>query len=144
MNFKLLFFIVMAKNNSLFSDGFKGTLGDVTFVKSKRYGQHVRAKRGTFIKATVNDSLKENNVQLTSAVTPAKLIFTAIRDEHKDGTLWNRLLNIYRKKIKENSPPSLSCLNGLECSLEHRLEHLTTDYQFDVRVEDNFLHVKAR
>ena len=91
----------MAKNNSLFSDGFKGTLGGVTFVKSKRYGQHVRSKRGLYTKVKVNDSLKENNEQLSSAVSPAKLIFYAIRDEHKDGTLWNRLLNIYRKKIKD-------------------------------------------
>src|SRR5882724_6884777 len=110
----------MAKTVSHITRGIQGTLGDLTFVKSKRYGKHVRSKRGTIKPVSLNNSLEENTAELTSAVLPAKLVFNAIRDEHKDGTLWTRLLNIYRKKLKVGSTPDLLCIKDLECSKEFR------------------------
>ena len=47
----------MAKVISLIN--LKGTVGDYTFVKNARYGDHIRAKRGTHKKAELNDAFKE-------------------------------------------------------------------------------------
>jgi len=131
----------MAKTISLITRGLKGTLGDLTFVKSKRYGKHARAKRGTYTEAVLNSRMEESKNRLITANMPAQLIFNAVREEHKDGTLWTRLLSIYRKQIKDGSVPDLHCLKGLECSKEFTLHLLLSDYRVDDSLTDATLHI---
>ena len=49
------------------SGDLRGTFGDFTFVKSRRYGDHIRAKRGTYKKAKLNESFKAQNKKLPGA-----------------------------------------------------------------------------
>jgi hypothetical protein len=93
----------MAKSDSIFA--IQGTVAGLTFVKSRAYGAHLRAKRGTHKKAEVNDALKQEIKRLVSANIPAKIIKDAIdpyRGTMLGGTFWQRLLSLFRKQLKES------------------------------------------
>jgi len=62
----LIKFLHMVKHNSVWTDGWQGTIGSLTFVKSRRYKQHVRSKRGSIKPVEINKKLQENAHQLTS------------------------------------------------------------------------------
>src|SRR6266700_1692137 len=134
----------MAKTNSIIVDGLQGTLGSLTFVKSRRYKEHVRSKRGTHKPAVLNNTFQENKERLKLAMVPAKMIFNAMRDEHKDGTLWTRLLAAFRKKIKDGMAPDVHCLADLECSKENRLEHFLGNFHINVVVTNGIMTVTVK
>lgn len=125
----------MAKVTSLTMKGTQGTLQGLTFVKSKRYGAHVRSKRGTIKPAVINDAFVASKERLVMANQQAKLIFNAVRNEHKDGTLWSRLLSVFRNELKEGKKPGVDCLKDLECSKEFRLDRLISLSIRDFSVE---------
>jgi len=114
----------MAKGSNIITDGLRGKLGGIVFVGSKRYGQHVRSKRGTFKPAQLNESMEESSQRLASANIPAKAIFDAVRVHHKDGELWNKLVAIFRKQLKEGTPFHINDLEKLECHEKCRLDKL--------------------
>src|SRR6266700_7114558 len=141
---KLLIFSFMAKTISLITTGLQGTLGDITYVKSKRYGKHARTKRGTYKPATLNKKMKESSSRLSFANAPAKLIFDALRHDHKDGSLWSRLLSIYRKQVKDGVAPDIQCLAKLECNHDFKLDVLLSDYKLQTVVDNNMLQVDVQ
>lgn len=102
----------------------KGTLMGVTLVDSKRYGEHARAARGTYTPVTINNELVQSGERLQSSNRAAKLIFDAVRDEHKDGGFWPDLLSVFRKQLKEDKRFSFKGLLNLECSKTHKLDTL--------------------
>jgi hypothetical protein len=124
----------MAKGSNIITHGLSGTVGPVTFVKSKKYKKHIRSKRGTIKPALINERLQENSQQLGLAVLPAKAIFNAVRSYHKDGYLWNTLLGIFRNQLKAGIPFHINDLKGLECHQECSLERLILDAQYKVQI----------
>jgi hypothetical protein len=123
----------MAKNVSpIFK--FQGTIGGITFVKSRRYKPHVRASRGTYKPVELNKTMKKCKDQLMQCNKQAKLIFHALRDEHHDGSLWSRLLSAFFKRAKAGLKPDTSVLAGLECDKERTLKALL-DNQYDISIE---------
>jgi hypothetical protein len=113
----------MAKSKSVFK--FQGTLAGLTFVRSTVNGDHVRAKRGTYKKATLNAALKKSSAKLKDANVPAKIFKDAIepyRGYLKDGTLWQRLLSSFRVQMKENATPDFQVLTGIEIHSRYKLE----------------------
>lgn len=131
----------MAKTYSLITTGFQGTLGGVTYVKTRRFGKYARAQRGSIKPATLNDKMKESSDRMVAANVPAKFIFDALKEEHKDGTLWTRLLSIYRKQIKEGLMPDVQCLERLECAIEFPLHHIVSDYKMTSSIVDGMMKV---
>jgi hypothetical protein len=115
----------MAKGSNIITHGLSGNLGKVTFVRSKRYGEHIRSQRGTFKPALLNDTMKESSQRMASANVPAKAIFDAVRLHHKDGELWNKLVVIFRKQLKAGVPFHINDLKGLECHETCTLDRLT-------------------
>ena len=111
----------MAKVNNLATQGLKGTLDNMTFVNSKAYGDHVRRKRGTVKPAVLNDAMVQSKDRLLQVNETARLIFNSIRNEHKDGSLWSRLLSVLRRQLKETNDNNVKCLLKLECHAEHTL-----------------------
>ncbi|WP_315816517.1 hypothetical protein [Paraflavitalea speifideaquila] len=111
----------------------QGSILDVTVVRSKRYKPHVRARRGTYTPVTLNQQMEQSSAQLLSSNKPAKLIFDAICNEHKDGGLWTDLLSLFRKQLKEDKGFSLKGLLGLECSRQYSLDKVLRN-QFSVAV----------
>jgi hypothetical protein len=121
---------------------FQGTLGEVTFVKSRRYKPHARMKRGTYTPITINETLKESKELLMHCNGNARLIFQPLREEHRDGTLWSRLLSMFFKQAKAGLKPTVNMFAGLECSTEHTLETLLDDkYEVIVTREKKKLSV---
>ncbi len=112
----------------------QGSILDVTVVHSKRYKRHVRARRGTYTPVTLNDKMKQSSTQLLSSNKPAKLIFDAVCNEHKDGGLWTDLLSVFRKQLKEDKGFSFKGLLKLECSRQYSLDKVLHN-QFSVEVD---------
>lgn len=111
----------------------RGSIYDVTIVRSRRYKPHVRARRGTYTPVSINADLEQSKEQLLSSNKPAKLIFDAVRTEHKDGGLWTDLLAVFRKQLKEDKGFSLKGLLKLECSRKYSLDKVL-HHQFSVEV----------
>lgn len=111
----------MAKVNNLVTQGLKGTLDNMTFVNSKAYGDHVRRKRGTVKPAVLNEAMVQSKDRLLQVNETARLIFNSIRNEHKDGSLWTRILSALRRQLKETNDNSVTCLLNLECHAKHTL-----------------------
>lgn len=131
----------MAKGSNIITDGLSGPLGKLRFVRSKKYGQHVRSPRGTFKPAVLNDTMAVSSEQLASAVAPAKAIFNAVRGEHKDGDLWNKLLVIFRRQLKAGRGFNTHDLKDLECNAQFTLEKLMlcTEYKIQLVEKEHAL-----
>ena len=99
-------------------------------VHSKRYGEHERSPRGTFKPAVLNDAMVQSKNNLVQVNGPASLIFSAIRNEHSDGTLWTRLLSLLRNQLREQVYNDVHCLLHLEGHREHTLKNLLRSYFF--------------
>ena len=130
----------MAKGSNIITHGLSGKLGKVTFVQSKRYGEHIRSQRGSIKPALLNDAMKESSQRMASANVPAKAIFDAVRPHHKDGELWNKLVVIFRKQLKAGLPFHINDLKGLECHETSTLDKLIlcSQYRFQIaQKEDN-------
>jgi hypothetical protein len=109
----------MAISNSIIK--LQGTIAGLTFVNSRRYGDHVRAKRGTYKKASVNESFRTESHLLLKANIPAKIFKDAIepyRCSH-GGTLWPRLVSLFRKQLKERGSIDFSSMVGFEVDADH-------------------------
>jgi hypothetical protein len=115
----------MAKSKSVFK--FQGTLAGLTFVSSVAYGDHIRAKRGTYKSATLNQAMKKSSKKLKEANVPAKIFKDAIepyRGDLRDGTLWQRVLSCFRKQQTEPDAPDFQALNGLEIHSRYPLDRI--------------------
>lgn len=123
----------MAKTNNLVTKGLQGTLENLTFVNSKAYGDHVRNRRGTFKPAVLNETMEESKKRLLQVNETASLIFKSIC-EHKDGTLWPRLLSKLRRQLKETNHNDVHCLLNMECHAKHTLDKMLPSH-WNVEVE---------
>ena len=97
-------------------------------VRSKRYGEHERNPRGTFKPAVLNDAMVQSKNNLVQVNGTASLIFSTIRNEHSDGTLWTRLLSTFRNQLRAQNYNDVHCLLHLECHVEHTLRNMLRSY----------------
>jgi hypothetical protein len=112
----------MAKSQSIIK--LQGTLGELTYVQSRAYGDHVRAKRGTYKPAKVNASLKKEGKMVLMANVPAKIFKDAIdpyRGGISGGTLWPRLVSLFRKQLKTDGKFDFSKVKRFEIEEPHPL-----------------------
>jgi hypothetical protein len=124
---------------------FQGTIADLTFVDSKRYGKHVRTKQGTYTPVTINDTLKESKALLQKCNQQAKVIFHPLRDEHRDGGLWSRLLSQFFKRAKAGLKPHVNMFADMEVHAEYKLETLLDkDYTVNVTTEKKKMKVAVK
>lgn len=115
----------MAKQISLVE--LQGTFGNITFVNSPTYGNHVRAKRGTYKKARMNAACKKQSKVLVAANVPAKIFRDAILSYHKevyDGKLWGRLRSMFGQQIKNYGGIDFSKLAPFEIHPDYPLSQL--------------------
>lgn len=134
-------YLCMAKNISKLIK-LKGTIHGITLVDSKRYGPHGRAERGTYTPITINETFKESKKLLMHCNKHARIIFNALRDEHRDGELWSTLVSKFFKQAKEGLKPDVKMLAGLECHSTRTLDALTQG-RFEVKTvrKGKMLHV---
>jgi hypothetical protein len=114
----------MAKANNHVTQGLQRKI----VVHSKRYGDHERNPRGTFKPAVLNQAMEQSKNRLLQVNQTASLIFSGIRDEHRDGTLWPRLLSALRCQLKETNHNDVNGLLNLECHAVHTLQNIVRSY----------------
>ncbi|HEU5147935.1 MAG TPA: hypothetical protein VFT90_14515 [Chryseosolibacter sp.] len=133
----------MAKVNSLIT--LLGTVDGLTFVKSSKYGDHIRAARGTRKKAKLNKACQEQSKKLVKSNTPAKIIKDAIdpyRDDFRYGQLWQDLVRMTNKAMGKGADFDFSRLEPFEFDPKHRLDRLfTIDSTTNVDQKSSRLHV---
>lgn len=113
----------MAKSDSIIK--LQGTIAGLTFVRSRTYGDHVRAKRGTYKSARVNEALQQESKTLLRANVPAKIFKDAIdpyRGELTGGMLWQRLVSMFRKQLKENGACDFAKMERFEIHADYPFE----------------------
>ena len=115
----------MAKSKSRIS------LADVppgmTLVRSRAYGDHVRAKRGTYKKARLNPALKKGALLVGEANAAAKLFKDAVDPYRKgliDKSLWPSLLSMFRRQQTKNGTIDFSQLKPFEFHARYTLQKL--------------------
>lgn len=125
----------MAKVNSLIT--LRGTIAGLTFVNSATYGEHVRAARGTYKKAQLNEAFKKQSKKLVKSNVPAKIIKDAIdpyRKDFYDGSLWPRLVSMTNELFGDDGSFDLAKLKPFEIHAGyplHRLLSLQTNTKVD-------------
>ncbi len=73
----------------------KGTLGGLTYIRSSKYGNHVRAARGTFTKTGCNDVLSKNAGRtglLNAAMSPVYQFLKTYYSGCTGNELWPEML----------------------------------------------------
>jgi hypothetical protein len=135
----------MAKSDSIL--GLRGTIGDLTFVKSRAYGDHLRAKRGTYKKAVVNEALKQESKTLISANIPAKIIKDAIdpyRGNFVGGTFWQRLVSLFRRQLKESRSIDFGKIGQFEVHEDHPFQRFLS-IQPTIEIQRKaFIHIDVK
>ena len=91
-------------------------------VKSKAYGMHERAPRGSKTKAVLNRAMKEHGKRLRESTAPAKLILDALqpfRENFKGGMLWQRLVKHFAAQAKKGDMYSIVGIEHWDFNAEH-------------------------
>ncbi len=122
----------MAKMNPMFS--FSGTFNEVTQVRSKLYGKHIRSRRGSKKPALINAAFQKS-VELNKLANPvAKAIKDALapfREGFHDGSMWGRLVGLFKKHFRQYPNLDLSILQGFEV---YREVGLSANYNLQTEV----------
>lgn len=126
---------VMAKSKSKLS--LADVPADKTLVRSRAYGDHIRAKRGTYKKARLNPALKKATILIVEANAAAKLFKDAI-DPYREGIvdklLWQNLVSMLRKQQTVTGQTDMGQLKPFELHSRytlHRLYPVQHDTSFD-------------
>ena len=117
-------------------------------VKSKAYGIHERAPRGSKSKAVLNRAMKAHGKRLRESNIPAKLIMDALqpfRENFKGGMLWQRLLKHFAAQAKAGNPYSVTGIGDWDFNSEDPTSRIMApnvkiepdDYFSNLRVEVN-------
>ena len=110
----------MAKVRSIIQ--ISGTLSEITFVNSKAYGTHARAKRGTYKPITLSEGMKKSAAVQTKVNQIAKIVFDSLNTfvpGFKDGKFWSRLLSVLRKQQKAGKNFSYHDFNLMEMRFDY-------------------------
>jgi hypothetical protein len=91
-------------------------------VKSKAYGEHYRAPRGSRSKALLNPAMKAHGRRLRKSTIPAKLIMDALqpfRQNFTGGMLWQRLVKHFALQGKLGAPYSVTGIEYWDLNAAH-------------------------
>ena len=121
---------------------------DSTYVDSKAYGEHIRARRGTKSKVEVNDTFKAHNVLLSDANIPARLVKKAIdtyRSDFPSGQLWQFLVGMFKTQLKMTIPLNVDQLMYKDININYRLSRiLKGGYIQEIRSNPEMLKVELK
>ncbi len=109
-------------------------------VKSKAYGKHERAPRGSKSKAVLNLAMKAHGRRLRKSNIPAKLIMDALqpfRENFKGGMIWQRLVKHFAGQAKRGDPYSVTGINDWDLNLQYLTSRLMT-VSVEIEPEDDF------
>lgn len=108
---------------------FKPDKGKVK-VKSKAYGDHERAARGTYNEAPLNDAMEQHGERLRRSNSPAKLIHDALapfRRNFTGGLFWQFLVKHFAAQAKsERKYNIVDIWAPMDVNKEHPMYRLMT------------------
>jgi hypothetical protein len=96
-------------------------------VRSKAYGLHERAARGTHKAAELNEAMKLNGLRMIGSNTPAKLILDALKIHRLDfpgGSFWQVLLKHFTGQLKRGEPYSVTGLENKDINKNYPLSRI--------------------
>ncbi|WP_207429795.1 hypothetical protein [Pedobacter sp. SYSU D00535] len=105
------------------------TSDGLIIVQSKSYGEHTRAKRGTYQEAPLNPSMQNSCLQLSQGNRDASLIRAALLPhflESKPFRFWPRLLSAVRLAYGKNDLLDPGKFNGFDVYEEYKITRLTS------------------
>lgn len=116
-------------------------------VKSKAYGIHERAPRGSKSKAVLNRAMKAHGKRLRESTMPAKLIMDALnpfRENFKGGMLWQRLVKHFAAQAKKGDAYSVRGIGEWDLNVRYLTSRIMTVI-VKITPEDDFsnLHVEV-
>lgn len=100
---------------------------DLSFVNNQVHGPYVRAPRGTYKPAVLNDKMQANADRTSELNKLAKTIYDELKKEPHDQALWSRLLKLFFKSASRHGKVTPESLLGLECNLSHKTETILGD-----------------
>lgn len=114
-------------------------------VKSKAYGPHERAPRGSKSEAVLNSAMKAHGQRLLNSNVPAKLIVDALqpfRENFKGGLLWQRLVKHFAAQAKNGEPYSVAGITGWDFNDQYRINKIMT-VSVIITPADNFSNLEV-
>jgi hypothetical protein len=96
-------------------------------VRSKTYGLHERAVRGTHKIAELNEAMKLNGLRMIGSNAPAKLILDALKIHRLDfpgGLFWQALLKHFTGQLKRGEPYSVTGLENKDINKNYPLSRI--------------------
>lgn len=96
-------------------------------VRSKAYGEHERAARGTYKEAKLNDSMKENSEWMIGSNAAARLISNALkpyRTDFKGGLFWQRLVKHFTEPAQQGKQPSVEGFQRTDINKNYPLSRI--------------------
>jgi hypothetical protein len=118
---------------------------DKILVKSKAYGRHYRAARGSKSRAVVNPAMKAHGRRLRKSNIPAKLILDALqpfRENFKGGMLWQRLVKHFAAQAKEGVAYSVAGIKNWDLNAQFLTSRLMTA-QVTITPDDRFSNLEV-
>jgi hypothetical protein len=91
-------------------------------VKSKAYGVHERAPRGSKSRAVLNKAMKAHGKRLRESTTPAKLITDALqpfRENFNGGNIWQRMVKHFAAQAKKGEAYSVTGIENWDLNLQY-------------------------
>lgn len=130
----------MAKLDSVFR--YQGTFKKVTRVNSNTWGDHIRAARGTYKKAELNDGFRKSGAETKIANMLAKTIkdlYLPYMQDFKDSMMWSRLLSIFKLQLSRNQHDP-SKLEEFEFN-NNALRHLIMRREVEASIDNSTLQL---
>jgi hypothetical protein len=91
-------------------------------VKSKAYGTHERAPRGSKSKAVLNKAMKAHGRRLRESTAPAKLIMDALqpyRENFKGGMIWQKLVKHFAAQAKKGEAYNVTGIENWDFNTQY-------------------------
>jgi hypothetical protein len=114
-------------------------------VKSKAYGVHERAPRGSKTKAVLNRAMKAHGKRLRESTAPAKLIMDALqpfRENFKGGMLWQRLVKHFAAQAKKGDVYSVTGIEHWDFNLEYLTSRIMAP-SMKIKPDDDFSNLQV-
>ncbi|HSZ32742.1 MAG TPA: hypothetical protein VK772_05490 [Puia sp.] len=114
-------------------------------VKSKAYGVHERAPRGSKSKAVLNKAMKAHGKRLRESTAPAKLIMDALqpfRENFKGGMIWQRLVKHFASQAKNGEAYSVAGIANWDFNTAYLTSRIM-GVSDDIKPDDEFSILKV-
>ncbi len=114
-------------------------------VKSKAYGVHERAPRGSKTKAVLNRAMKAHGKRLRESTAPAKLIMDSLqpfRENFKGGMLWQRLVKHFAAQAKKGDAYNVVGIENWDFNLQYLTSRIMAP-DVEIKPLDDFTDLKV-